>query len=131
MLESATVSPDGRWLFSATESALRQDGGEPTLIAGSTSRLLKFELGHRRVRAVFLYPVKPIAVAPRGDRFPVNGLVELLALDGDRLLALERSYTAGAGNTVRLLLDLATLGIEPDNVEGMAFGPPLADGRAV
>jgi len=158
-LESATISPDGEWLFSGTESALRQDGVEATPGAGSSSRLLKFELGHRRPRAVFFYPVEPIAVAPKGDRFAVNGLVELLALDGDRLLALERSYTAGVGNTVRLflidsrlatdvsgmrrpleragvlpvskrlLLDLATLGIEPDNVEGMAFGPPLADGR--
>jgi predicted extracellular nuclease len=29
----------------------------------------------------------------------------------------------------RLLLDFARLGVPLDNVEGMAFGPPLADGR--
>ncbi len=32
--------------------------------------------------------------------------------------------------TKRLILDVeADLGIEPDNLEGMAFGPPLRDGR--
>jgi hypothetical protein len=39
-----------------------------------------------------------------------------------------------AGRTVReadktLVLDLATLGITLDNVEGLAFGPVLPDGR--
>ena len=32
--------------------------------------------------------------------------------------------------TKRLILNVETdLGIEPDNLEGMAFGPPLPDGR--
>ncbi len=85
--------------------------------------------------------------------------MELLALGGERLLSLERSYTAGVGNTVRLFLvdlagasnvrrvrslvghrprpvtktlvvDLADLGIRPDNVEGLSRGPVLADGRS-
>jgi hypothetical protein len=36
-----------------------------------------------------------------------------------------------AGSTVakRLVANLSELGIDPDNVEGMAFGPRLADGR--
>lgn len=87
-----------------------------------------------------------------------NGLVELLALDETTFLALERAYVPGVGNTIRLfetsvrgatnvhgqmsirfravtpmpktlLLDLAELGITLDNIEGMSFGPTLADGR--
>jgi hypothetical protein len=93
--------------------------------------------------------------------------VELLPLDNlGTMLAMERSFSVGAGNTVwlyeimtqgatdvsayftlfpdgvteppvpftpvtkRLILDVEEdLGIEPDNLEGMAFGPPLPDGR--
>ena len=79
------------------------------------------------------------------------------------MLVLERSFSVGVGNTVRLFLgdldgatdvaglesiqelpagtlrpvaktqvaDLAELGVDPDNLEGMAFGPRLADGRRV
>jgi 3-phytase/alkaline phosphatase D len=158
-LESVSISPDGRWLFSATESALLQDGPEATVSAGSPCRLLRFDLSTRRLRSTYLYRTEPIAVPPLGDAFAVSGLVDLLALDESRLLALERSYTAGEGNSVKLflvdlseasdvsrvrrlgrargllpaskrqLLDVAALGATPDNLEGMAFGPRLADGR--
>lgn len=158
-LESASISPDGRWLFSATESALIQDGPAATVEAGSRSRLLRFDLATRRLQSSYLYLTEPIAIAPTGDAFAVNGLVDLLALDGTRIVALERSYTAGEGNVVRLflvdlseasdvsrvrrlgrapdlrparkrlLLDVAALGVTPDNLEGMAFGPRLPDGR--
>ena len=100
-------------------------------------------------------PVAPL----EPDGFRVNGLVELLALDGGQLLALERAFVAGVGNTVRLylvdlsgaddihdidlgqaddsvrsvtktlLLDLADLGITLDNIEGLTHGPDLPDGR--
>ena len=96
-------------------------------------------------------------------QFAVSGLVELLPLNNQFLIAMERSFSVGApgtGNTIRLyrvalpgaddvngfdslalllgsvqpaaktlLLDLDVLGIPLDNVEGMAFGPDLPDGR--
>ena len=74
--------------------------------------------------------------------------MELLPLNNEHLIAMERSFSVGApgtGNTIRLydvaltgrggearktlLLDLKTLGIPLDNVEGMTFGPRLAGGR--
>ncbi len=109
-----------------------------------------------------VYRVEPVVAPPvPGDAFRTNGLVELLALGEDQLLAMERSYSDGAGNSIRLfvistrgatdvrrlkrlssrraagyapvakrpLLDLGSLGIPLDNLEGMTFGPPLADGR--
>lgn len=88
----------------------------------------------------------------------INGLTELLALEsGGHLLALERSFgftgygakifqiaTGGATDTStiaslkppqklaplhkKLLLDLTSLGIPLDNLEGMTLGPRLPDG---
>lgn len=103
-------------------------------------------------------PVVQPPVEP--DGFHTNGLVEALALDAESLLTLERSYSAGRSLSIRLfrariagadnllgqesvadaaavrpiskrqLLDLSDLGLVLDNVEGMAFGPSLADGRS-
>jgi hypothetical protein len=91
----------------------------------------------------------PVAEPPvPATQFSVNGIVELLPLNNQFLIAMERSFSVGAagtGNTIRiyevalpgsggtaqktLLLDLDELGIPLDNVEGMTFGPRLPDGR--
>ncbi len=44
-LESATVSPDGRFFFTAVENALVQDGPEASPAAGSPVRLLRYAVG--------------------------------------------------------------------------------------
>ncbi|MCW8985108.1 MAG: esterase-like activity of phytase family protein, partial [Thermoanaerobaculales bacterium] len=112
--------------------------------------------------AEYLYEVGPVPDEPRpASAFRTNGISEILALDNERLLVLERSFSVGVGNTVRIYLvdldgasdighigslrgvhgpqpaplskvliaDIAESGIEPDNIEGMALGPALADGR--
>ena len=162
--ESLTSTPSGRALYAATETSLTQDGPSTDVGQSSLARILRYDLGDRRPREEYVYVVEPVAEPPEpADAFRVNGLVELLALD-DRgtFLALERSFSVGRGNTVRLyeistvgatdvsaeptlfpggellplepvskrlLLDFADLGLEPDNLEALAFGPPLADGR--
>lgn len=165
--ESLTISPDWRYLYTATENALAQDGPPATLESGSLSRVIKYDLATGQPVAEMVYPTEKVAQpsTPAGE-FTTNGLVELLALDNNgTFLALERSFSVGAGNTVKLyhafsqgaldvssendlfweaqnqpfeidppiakhlLLDFADLGITPDNLEGMTFGPRLADGR--
>jgi hypothetical protein len=159
--ESAGVTPNGRFFFTGVEGALFQDGPAASLTAGSPARLLRYNLRSRKPDKQFVYQVGPIAEPPvPAGQFAVNGLVELLPLSNHSLLAMERSFSVGAGNTIRiylveigraqdvdrldslagllgrirtvektLLLDLDTLGITLDNIEGMAFGPDLPDGR--
>ncbi|QIZ71901.1 esterase-like activity of phytase family protein [Oxynema aestuarii] len=160
--ESLALTPDGRYLFSATENALVQDGPIADTRQGSPSRLLRCDLDTRRCDREYIYLTEAIADEPNpADGFKSNGLVELVALDERRLLSLERSYSAGVGNTIRLfaidltaatpieqidaiqwpldpaivpvekrlVLDLNSLGIPLDNLEGMTWGPPLPDGR--
>ncbi|MCM5704548.1 esterase-like activity of phytase family protein [Larsenimonas salina] len=160
-LESVTLTPDHTRLFTATENALVQDGPAASANTGSPARLLEFELGEDGAQHAYVYPTEPIPERPASDDgFSTNGLVELLALDDDHLLALERGFAEGVGNTIRLyeidteratdiqgldalpeagtavrpvdktlVADLGAFGFEPDNVEGMAFGPMLEDGR--
>lgn len=149
----------GPFLFTGTEAALAQDGPTATPTNGSLARLLRLRLGSGQVDRSFVYPVDPVATEPvPPTAFSVNGLVELLPLNNQFLLALERSFSVGVGNAVTLhlvglpgaddvsglhslvgadvepvtkteVLDLNTLGLRLDNLEGMTFGPRLADGR--
>jgi hypothetical protein len=162
--EALTVSPGGYGntavepfrLFTATESALKQDADPSDLVQGAKNRLLHYMLEARRALLVseHLYRLDP----PPKDAVS-HGLVELAAIDqGGHFLSLERSFssngfavklfqlsTGGAtdissidrlkgtlSSTIaipkKLLLDLTQLGILLDNVEGMAIGPQLPDG---
>jgi hypothetical protein len=142
--ESAGVL--GHDLFVGAENALYQDGPPATLAGGSQTRILRYDLRTGLVERQWIYLTDPVAEpSVPANAFSVNGLVELLPLDDDRLIAMERSFSVGApgtGNTIRLydvrlgedtaskrlLLDLKVLGIPLDNVEGMTLGPPLPGG---
>jgi hypothetical protein len=147
--ESAGVAPNGRFLYTATENALVQDGPAATTTTGSPARILRYQLKSGRLDRQWVYLTDPVAEPPSPPTaFSVNGVVELLPLNNRFLLAMERSFSVGApdtGNTIRiyrvslpgrggtaskeLVLDLDDLGIPLDNVEGMTFGPRLPDGR--
>jgi hypothetical protein len=131
-------------------------------------RLLTLDPVEQRVIGEQVYVVGAVPHAPNpSDGEADNGLVDLIALgNAGTLLALERSYSQGVGNTIRLYLangqgatdvsgvetlaertaeeaiipvakelivdfgELGSeLGVTPDNLEGMALGPQLDDGR--
>ncbi|MGL5034314.1 MAG: esterase-like activity of phytase family protein, partial [Microcystaceae cyanobacterium] len=102
--ESLTMTPDGRYLYTATENALAQDGPTATLADKSLSRIVKYDLTTGQVVAEFVYEVDQVNNAPiPANSFANNGLVELLAIDNNgTLLALERAFSNGVGNTVKL-----------------------------
>jgi hypothetical protein len=161
--EAAAVTPHGNHLLVGMEGALLQDGPPATLTNGSASRILRYNLSSRRLEKEFVYVTDPIAESPvPATAFAVSGLVEILPLNPELAITMERSFSVGApglGNTIRLylagfhgardvlgvaslndvrklrpvdktlLLDLDSLGIPLDNIEGMTFGPDLPDGR--
>ncbi len=154
--ESLAIANDK--LYVGTENALAQDGPVADLDRQSLARILVYDLVGGKRLAEHVYVVDAVPVPPPvPGLYRTNGLVELLG-DSGMLLALERSYTMGAGNSVRiyrldlagasdvadheglagirfaavrktLLLDLADLGIALDNLEGMSWGPRLPNGR--
>jgi hypothetical protein len=143
-------------VFTVTENALTQDA-QTDRNQPSESRFLHYLVGDIAplIIAEHRYPVE--AIAPPINQIGVNDLV---AIDrGGHFLTLERSNgTAGFGAKIwqiftgdandtssiksfraspnvrsirkKLILDLATLGIKLDNLEGMAIGPRLADGSS-
>ncbi|WP_407561735.1 esterase-like activity of phytase family protein [Streptomyces sp. 184] len=90
--ESLATAPDGRTLYAGLEGPLDADGRDAE------------DRGLLRILRYGWTPNGGFAPdaqhAYRAD--PGLGLAELTALDRNHLLALERGYTAGVGNTVRV-----------------------------
>lgn len=97
-LESLAMTPDGRYLYTANEDALRSDGALPTPHAGTHVRILRMTRtgGEAEERAYLTDPL------PSGGRGGDYGVADLAALGGDELLVLERGWANDFGNTVRI-----------------------------
>ena len=137
-LEGLSFSPDGRWLWASMEAPLVQDGPVSSVAAGGVTRIAKLDR-QGKVAAQYAYRLDPIQAAParRGD----NGISEILALDANRLLVLERSGVEDASGrfayhcrlyvvdvrkplTKQLVLNFDRLaGVPTSNLEAMAWGP--------
>ncbi len=104
------MSPDGKRAWIAMESALRQDGQPPTLqSAGGPCRFTELDLASGQVLRQIAYVPEAIRRAPLPPgAHASNGVTEILMLDADRMLVLERAYSAGhdtlTGNSLRLYL---------------------------
>lgn len=157
--EALALTPDDHYLFAGLENGLADESAAAAPGVPSLSRLLRWDLEQGGAPEEFLYRVEAVSLTPPSPTdLIINGLVEVIALDRDRLLALERQWVPGVGVEVKLfavsiaglpnaggidppaslalataqktlLLDFAELGLPLDNFEGMAFGPSLPDGR--
>jgi hypothetical protein len=154
--EALALEPGEGALLAGLENPLQQDQPPPAGEPGRC-RILRWALGGAGAPREWLYPVDPPhAPPPEPGKIRVAGLVDLLPWRG-HLLTLERSWVEGVGFSVRLfeatlegaeevtgvdslgsrprrtagkrlLADFGVLGVPLDNYEGMAFGPPAADG---
>ncbi|MBA2808532.1 esterase-like activity of phytase family protein [Streptomyces sp. KM273126] len=104
-IESLALTPSGKYLYVGLESPLAQDGDD---------------------RGTNLLRIQRYTGTPGGAYTPDHqyayrtaeglSLVELVAVDDNRLLALERQYSAGLGNAIRV--KDVTLGPEARDVTG-------------
>jgi len=103
--EGLAFAPDGKSLWVAMEAPLRQDGPPPSPSAGALARITQFGRDGAVLRQI-AYPLDPIPAAPGPGRHADNGVSEILALDDERLLVLERAAIQDAqgryANDVRL-----------------------------
>ncbi|MEG3905099.1 esterase-like activity of phytase family protein, partial [Microcoleus sp. SVA1B4] len=81
--ETLTITPSQSFLFTATENALKQDGPATgtTATIGTRSRILRYNLATNTANGEFLY-----------NTDPGNGISEMLAVDDNTLLVLERFF---------------------------------------
>jgi len=155
VLEGLTLTPSGTYIFAGMEDPGYNDGPLPTAGTGALTRITRFDATTGAATGQYAYPLDPIA-APNGD---ANGLTDMVALDDENFLTIERSYGSGvvvariyrasitgadnilgkpsliglppAAMTKTLVADLSTMPEvrDLDNVEGITLGPKLSDCR--
>jgi hypothetical protein len=159
--ESLTITPNHKYLFTATENALIPDGPAAKANVGTPCRILQYNLIAQKPEKEYLYQTEPVAPLFNITGKFASGLPDLLALDNQgHFLSIERSFT-GIGFAVflfqvslaeaddiqninsllttsspsikpvakKLLLDLRTLDVALDNIEGLTLGPWLPNGQ--
>lgn len=121
VFEGIAVDPDGRSFYTGLEGPLVQDAAPADVGVPSWVRLARWDIASGALTAEYVYPLEPVAEPPtHPDGFRVNGLVELAPLADGRLLVLERAYSEGVGNTVRLFL------ADPRSATDVSDRPALA-----
>ncbi|TDB82838.1 esterase-like activity of phytase family protein [Actinomadura sp. KC216] len=156
-IEALTFTPHG--IAAMVEGPRYEDGEPPTAERGAPARLTLWSRAGR-VRAQYAYPIDrlPAEPVPPGGATD-SGVSEILALDGHRFLALERSWLEGVGYKVRLyefdtrgatdvlrrdglatggpyrtvtkrlVADLGRYAAPVQNLEAMGWGPRLRSGE--
>lgn len=105
--EAMALTPDGKTLFVANEQALIQDGPTATVDHGTTARIVQYNLSSQTPSLVAEYPyvTEPIFAAP-ADTSADNGVTAILyvkhLLPKYDLFVLERAYSSGVGNDIKL-----------------------------
>ena len=99
---SFTPKQDAVWL--GMESALTEDAPIATTTAGTVARFTKFDR-NGKLLGQYAYPLDPIQAVPTGKNAD-NGVSEILALDDNRLLVLERSGVEGVDGIWTLYIRL-------------------------
>ena len=108
--EGLALTPDGKAAWISMEAAMLQDGPVPTPQApGGPCRLTQIDLASGQLLRQIAYVPDAIPRLPQpATAHADNGISEILMLDADRLLVLERAYMAGhdsaSGNSLRLYL---------------------------
>ena len=98
-----SLTVDGKGLWVSMEAALFEDGPEPTV--DSVGGPARFTLYHANsgnpIRQIAYIPdVIPLRPTEKGEAD--NGVPEILMMDQFRMLVLERSYSPGMGNSLRV-----------------------------
>lgn len=138
---------------------LKEDGEVPGFEEGKYPiRLVRHDIKNDVVLNQYAYTISSLNDEPvPQDGFYINSVPEILFLKKNKLWILERSYTVGVGNFVKmfeidtknatdiknvdalanidytsaskkLILDFSDFKQNIDNIEGMTFGPDFPDG---
>ena len=158
--EGMALTPDGKAFWVSMESARFEDGLEPTVDkADGPLRITLYHANSGNAIRQIAYIPDAIPLKPTEKGVADNGVPEILMLDQFRMLVLERSYSPGPGNSLRVYLidtrdgsDVLAVPALPegnytpaakrlvinfdslklkklDNTEGMTFGPRLPNGN--
>ena len=107
VFEGLTFTPDGKTMFVSVEEPLYEDGPRAGL-KDTTGwiRILRYDVATKRPTAQYAYQIDPVVQEPISPGlFVVNGVPDILAINDQQLLVIERSFSTGRlTSNVRLYL---------------------------
>jgi hypothetical protein len=119
--ESLTLSTDRSKVYTATENALVQDGPSAAVGQGTLSRVIEFDKASGSRLAEYAYEVAPVVAAPiPSGTFATNGLVEMLAIGDRQFVTVERSFSNGVGNAIKLFYADARNATDISTIDSLA-----------
>ena len=131
--EALAIAPDFSRLFTATELPLAQDGPSDAFVPGTHARLLEYAAkGDTYVPArEFAYEISALEPLTFTPRFSINGVVEILILEGGDMLLMERGFAESLDRSqsmnririYRISLEGATDVSKLDSLVGAKFTP--------
>lgn len=161
--EGLSYSADYKYLYGSLEEPLYEDGPQAQYqYNGALTRIYQFDMQRKEAVAAYAYPLDAIPVKPLADNsWNVNGISEILWVNKNQLLSIERAWAVGSTHsyvklylvnlneasnelhnpgfmqqkprkvlTKKLIFDMNGLGnVYIDNIEGVTFGPKLANGN--
>ncbi len=120
VFEGMAFSGDYKHLYISTEEPLYEDGPRAGLNDSSgITRIIKYDVATKKTVGQYAYKIEPVAHAPiPEDGFKVNGISDILWLNEEELLVVERSFSLGRfSNTIKIFV--ASLK-GADNVQNMS-----------
>ena len=97
VLEGLTFANNYKQLYVNIEEPLYEDGPRAMLYDTTAwIRILKYDVGTKQPINQYAYKLDPIAYAPMPtDAFKLNGVPDILSIDKNKLLVMERSFSTG------------------------------------
>lgn len=153
VLEGLSFNKNFTKLYANIEEPLYEDGQRSDVKSCGIIRFFEFDAKTKKNTNQYFYPLEPIAKIPNPkDGFAVNGVSAILMYQKNKFFVVERSYSVGTKactikifsfdlktaqkklerasilKTKKLVLNLDSLGIFTDNIEGITLGPKLENG---
>ena len=107
VFEGLAFSGNYEHVYVSTEEPLYEDGPRAGLHDSSgIVRIIKYDVATKKPVGQYAYEIDPVAHAPLPtDGFKVNGISDILWLNNEELLVIERSYSVGRfSNTIKVFI---------------------------
>lgn len=96
VFEGLGFTPNYKYLYVSLEEPRYEDGPRAEVGQGAYTRILKFDNNTRQPVAQYAYKLEPVAhPAIPENAFKVNGISDIMVLDNDKILTIERSFSSG------------------------------------
>jgi len=126
--EGLTFADGYKTMYVSVEEPLYEDGPRAALqdVAAYT-RIIKYDVVSHKPVAQYAYHLSPVAHPARpANEFMINGIPDILSIDKNKLLVVERSFSTGVtACTIRVYLTDLSSATDIADVQSLIQQPPM------